>query len=371
MQLCDYLGADSTPYDRIPLYPQTPADWRDVAEHELRVAAAARWDAMTMQFETPTRPSMARFVRHLDRTCPGMNLHSALGIFPTSLHAAVYSAYIAHRGWDSLDLDSVDAWLALHSLPHAIDLHRLRLLRGERAAAPPNNIARTDYPPPGHRMFSECVGRLSALTSLDLSECADLLDSEVRHLSSLTSLQHLELPCVQNECTDECMATLGGLVSLRNLCMAGVTEVTDDGIAQIAGLTNMQTMFVVNCRFLTGRAFEVYGGMTGLMDLKIAEEDGGSDAGVFDEHLSHLSALTRLTILVMEGCMGLTGAGFEHFAGMRDLVELDLAGCLELIDLTGLTALTSLARVFLPEEIPREVVDQLDAAIVKYSGRRY
>lgn len=127
-------------------------------------------------------------------------------------------------------------------------------------------------------------------------------------LASQTKLQRLTLTDWDGALSDECLAGLAGLTSLRELEISS-THVGDRGLRYLAKHTHLESLWL----FL----------------------DCLTDAG-----LAHLAGLTELKVLRLARCERVTGAGFRHLKKLSKLRELEARGLpiadASLVHLSGL-----------------------------------
>ncbi len=181
---------------------------------------------------------------------------------------------------------------------------------------------------------------LTSLISLDLSDC-NITDANLALLSKLTLLSSLDLSGCQN-ITDAGLAHLSSLTLLSSLDLSVCHNITDAGLARLSSLTLLSSLDLSGCRNIIGTGLAHLSKLTSLTSLDLGVCRNITDAG-----LAHLSKFTSLSSLNLRWCRSITDAGLAHLSSLTSLSSLSLSGCKNITDvglvhLSSLTSLTSL-----------------------------
>ena len=211
---------------------------------------------------------------------------------------------------------------------------------------------------------------LTSLTKLNLDGCKSILEAGFACLSSLTSLQQLDLGStkINDEALarlsrsltaltklnlDDCsrisgsgFACLSSLTSLESLVLRSTYQKTKIDDKSLAGLSSTLTALTVlnleKCRKISRLGFACLSSLTSLQKLDL------ESTKINDEALARLSStLTALTELNLNCCFSIPGPGFACLSSLTSLESLVLQKTkIDDESLTGLsstlTALTSL-----------------------------
>eukprot|EP00759_Apiculatamorpha_spiralis_P010795 PhF_6_TR17648/c0_g1_i1/m.26790 len=118
-----------------------------------------------------------------------------------------------------------------------------------------DTVQRTEYFPPN-------------LTSLFMCGWNRITDSEVQHLSALTSLQLLYLSGC-DRITDEGVIHLSKLISLKSLDLSDCKQILDSGVAHISKLTSLTTLYLSGCEQITNNGCAELSKLTSLTSLDL------------------------------------------------------------------------------------------------------
>ena len=97
--------------------------------------------------------------------------------------------------------------------------------------------------------FHTLSAGLTALTSLNLQGCWQMLDDTLRALASLTALTNLNLAGCQRV-SNKGLRALAGLTALTDLNLGGCWQVSDDGMWALASLTALTSLNLSTSRYL-------------------------------------------------------------------------------------------------------------------------
>ena len=136
---------------------------------------------------------------------------------------------------------------------------------------------------------------LSALTQLSLCHCKSISGSGFASLSSLTSLQELHV---------------------------GVTAINDEGLAGLSrSLPALTKLDLYRCASISSAGFACLSSLTTLQELDV----GGTK--IEDKELAGLSgSLPALTNLDLSCCHSISGSGFACLSSLTSLQTLDVGG---------------------------------------------
>jgi len=184
---------------------------------------------------------------------------------------------------------------------------------------------------------------LTALTKLNLYRCNSILGSSFVCLSSLTSLQELNVGFTVID--DEGLAGLSrSLTALTKLSLRYCESISGAGFARLSSLTSLQELngcfTTINdeglaglsrslpaltklnlywCSSISGSGFARLSSLTSLQELDVG------DNVINDEGLAGLSrSLTALTKLDLRYCESISGTGFACLSSLTSLQELDV-----------------------------------------------
>ena len=181
---------------------------------------------------------------------------------------------------------------------------------------------------------------LHFLTKLNLGYCVSIPPQGFACLSSLTSLQELDVR--GTTINDEGLAGLSSLTSLQELDVRGTT-INDEGLAGLSrSLSALTQLSLCHCKSISGSGFASLSSLTSLQELHVGV------TAINDEGLAGLSrSLPALTKLDLYRCAPISSAGFACLSSLTTLQELDVGGTKiedkELAGLSGsLPALTNL-----------------------------
>ncbi len=172
------------------------------------------------------------------------------------------------------------------------------------------------------------------ITSINLSNCTNITDVGLAHLSKLTSLSSLNLRGCK--ITDTGLAYVAKLTSLSSLNLDWCTKITDAGLAHLSKLTLLSSLNLSMCYTITDAGLAHLSKLTLLSSLNLCYCENITDAG-----LAHLSKLTLLSSLYLSGCKNISDAGLAHLSTLTLLSSLGLYNCTRITD-TGLDHLSKL-----------------------------
>jgi uncharacterized protein (TIGR02996 family) len=170
------------------------------------------------------------------------------------------------------------------------------------------------------------------------------LDAQVRKAGDLGLLSGpAELDFLGGQLRDDSFAVLPGLSRLRRLSIGGSDAgVTDNLLLHLTGLTALRELSLWSLDNFTGSRLGHLSGLTELRRLSLY-----NCQQVDDRVLRLLVAFRRLEELTVSRCEPLTGAALVHLAELPTLRELDLSDNPQLDDnaLAHLAPLTGLRRL--------------------------
>ena len=209
----------------------------------------------------------------------------------------------------------------------------------------------------------EGVGRIETLKVLDLRGCTSVGNAGIQHLEGMKNLVDLKLRCPAVK--DGAMASIGKLTKLRYLALEDCV-ITDEGLPPLGGLKDLRVLNVmrtivsddglqnfadhhlqdlrVRDTAVTGPGLEhLTGSHESLKYLDISEtlidNEGVSKIAPFtnletlilwngsmdDDGIAHLTGLTMVKELDLQGCSYVTSAAAEHLLKLQVLETLNLA----------------------------------------------
>ena len=208
-----------------------------------------------------------------------------------------------------------------------------------------------------------CIGVLTSLTSLVISECPSL--SYISILAGMTGLEVLELSFCRS-LSD--ISALSGLTALTKLSLSGCSSLSN--ISALSGLTGLTKLSLSGCSSLSD--ISALSGLTGLTKLSLSGCSSLSD-------ISALSGLTGLTKLNLSGCSSLSDiSALSSLAGLKtlDLRALHIASIPDsLVDLGLEFNFKTLSKLYKPgiyihditiDDQPIEIFHQGREAILEY-----
>ena len=222
------------------------------------------------------------------------------------------------------------------------------------------------------RVTADGLSRLEALPLLtELSFSGDrITDSHLAHLAKLPRLDYLKLS--GDNITNAGMAHVAKVRSLRIL-NASYSKISDDGVRHVSTLPNLELLSLYNVPAITGKALEYLSRVPRLRKLDLNDRAGcesprfrakdmvhvaacrsledlalpdtmgdealahlvdlknlkrlwvcNSKGGLSDEGLDHISRMTALEELTLQGGDAITDQGFAYLARLRHLRKLSL-----------------------------------------------
>lgn len=208
---------------------------------------------------------------------------------------------------------------------------------------------------------------LASLKSLELIECADVVDICFAQLKDCPSLQSLILHDCQNF-TREGLKHLASIASLTTLELIGCVDVNDTYLEQIKDFPSLHTLKLQKCRNITNKGLKDLASLASLTSLELIKCDFVNNdtlallkdfpalkslnlhlcLNFTHEGLKHLASLATLRSLnLMQTCYQQPWKGLPHLAKLTSLESLNLRGCDyhqddDLVHIKNLTALRSL-----------------------------
>lgn len=183
----------------------------------------------------------------------------------------------------------------------------------------------------GDASFIQNVSKVNGLKSPQLYNARGLTDDDLAPLAKLKSLEELLL-AGPSQLTNACIEHLTGLTNLKRLQLSG-SAITDEGLSQLQHLKQLEELELQQ----TGAAGTILTSFRGVPLKHLILRD------LSDEHAAQLGGFQELERFQCNG-QSLTDRGFAHFAGLKRLKSLNLAGCRG-ISSSGFGALRSLTNL--------------------------
>lgn len=178
-------------------------------------------------------------------------------------------------------------------------------------------------------LLEDLARRAPSLRALGLSGCQQVTDTGMRHLASMSSLQHLDL--TGTGITDAGLAVFRHLPDLRSLTLAR-TRVSAAGIGLLAQCRALEQVSLGASTEIGDAAIRALAGARHLRHLSVALTDAGlpllHELPVFtswhggDAELGLLGHRSLPNHLALRGAF--TDAGMQHLRGLDGLFSLDI-----------------------------------------------
>ena len=277
---------------------------------------------------------------------------------------------LACRHWRDCH-DEVVTWLSPKALKTSSSLHRfpqVRELNLRRCSAPGSSaIPRTALASvsalqsltfldvSGANAWSDGVvasvsERLPHLSTLLMERCDCMSDRGAWSLIACTNLTRVSVYAC-SQITNEGVAALGSLPSLRDLNLARCKHVSDDGLDILAEQrTPLERLVLAWTRRITNAGLLSVSQISTLVDLELVRLREISSAGL--AYLAFLPSLRRLSLewcdtvegsdlgkittlseLRLAWCDGISDVGAAKVSSLPSLRLLDLASCVQVTDL--------------------------------------
>lgn len=140
---------------------------------------------------------------------------------------------------------------------------------------------------------------------------------DLRYLASFPRLRTLSL--YETPLTDDGLAHLKSLTSLKNLNLGSCRKVTDAGLKYLEKLENLESLNLGFCRKITDEGFAILTRFPELKSLNL------SITNVTDDRLKTVAGLKNLRHLDLDNAP-ITDAGIEHLKSLRNLRSLRFVG---------------------------------------------
>ena len=161
----------------------------------------------------------------------------------------------------------------------------------------------------------QLMASFRSLRSVSLAQCVSVTD--IIPLQSLTLLTKLDLELCQS-IPGSGFACLSSLISLQDLNV-GATVINDEGLAGLSMLPAVEKLSMGSCRAVSGSGFACISSMTSLQELDLG------CTSIDEEVLAGLAmSFPALTKLDLSGCKSISGAGFACLSSVTSLQELDV-----------------------------------------------
>ncbi|HNY80638.1 MAG: sigma-70 family RNA polymerase sigma factor [Sedimentisphaerales bacterium] len=207
------------------------------------------------------------------------------------------------------------------------------------------------------------VARLTGLRHLGLAS----VSVSPKGLSSLAQLPHVEQLTAPEGLTDQGMAQIAKMSSLRILHVAR-DRLTDEGLRSLSKLTGLESLDLYGNLSMTDDGLRALTNLHGLRHLRLGMEGPFTDRSmtylaalpslkvlwldthnVTDEGLRQLSQSRSLERLCIHWLEKITGRGVECLRAMPQLKALDItSAAFTEADLAGITSMPNLEHVVLP-----------------------
>ena len=200
----------------------------------------------------------------------------------------------------------------------------------------------------GERLSS--LRHLTALEKLHVG-CTTISDRDLEVLKEHKTLRRLEITSNPDGVsdgdgliTDDGLAHLAMLPRLEALRLWRVTGITDNGLASVAAMASLRHLNIGGCVKITDEGLSHLARLTELETLDMSELKNITDDG-----LAPLAFLRNLKHLNMRYCPEITGRGLAHLAVLERLESLNLEGCFKIEgpDLPRLAPIKSLRTLHL------------------------
>ncbi|KAK3535092.1 hypothetical protein QTP70_003927 [Hemibagrus guttatus] len=177
------------------------------------------------------------------------------------------------------------------------------------------------------------VQDIPCLRILNLSLCKQITDSSLGRIAQyLKNLEFLELGGCSNITNTGLLLIAWGLHRLKSLNLRSCRHVSDVGIGHLAGMTRsaaegclgLEHLTLQDCQKLTDLSLKhISKGLSKLKVLNLSFCGGISDAGMI-----HLSHMTQLWTLNLRSCDNISDTGIMHLSmGSLRLFGLDVSFC--------------------------------------------
>jgi Leucine-rich repeat (LRR) protein len=163
--------------------------------------------------------------------------------------------------------------------------------------------------------------RLKGLTKLNLTRCSKVTNAGLVHVGKLTALTDLDLSGRWGTAPID-LGPIRALTGLTRLSLAE-THLPDASLAPALHFPELRELSLEGCGCLTSLA-----GISGLKSLNVLHL--GDCAALTDAGVRSLSGLTYLTSLTLRACGKLTDASLEAVWPLKSLTQLDVSRCMGL-----------------------------------------
>ncbi|MDZ4403750.1 hypothetical protein [Prosthecobacter sp.] len=160
------------------------------------------------------------------------------------------------------------------------------------------------------------ITQFKNLRTLELNRIPSLPAESLTTIQVFKELTQLRL-LGQMKLDDKALLALAGLTKLTDLTIPG-TLITDEGLVALKGMKGLTSLELADVKGITGSGFVHLAGAKELLRLLL------SHTAVDDAALAHLSGLTKLRDLALHQT-AVTDAGIRHLALLKDLRVLEIA----------------------------------------------
>jgi hypothetical protein len=162
------------------------------------------------------------------------------------------------------------------------------------------------------------LGDMSALTALDLSDCALITDEGLLSLAGLRKLRYFNL-CGCYYVTDDGLAVLANFPALDRLNLDHCYLLTDYGLSHLSNSLGLESLSLRCCDQITDHGLRAVLPLLRLRTLKLSSCYLVTQPPTARAHLETLQ---------VDGCRGVTDAALAVIAAeFRNLTSLDVSWC--------------------------------------------
>jgi hypothetical protein len=170
--------------------------------------------------------------------------------------------------------------------------------------------------------------------------CSGIRSKDLDGLARLPNLQHLDLTGCEN-IVSRSLERISACKHLRTLILRG-SRLKREGLEHLNQLPHLTCLHVYDADAFTDDMLEVIGFLGGIEDLTLAHHGTSEGAALTDAGLRHLTRLVHLTHLRLLNIATITDQGLDHLRRRPRLEELSLAGCGKGITNAGLQSVARL-----------------------------
>ncbi len=146
---------------------------------------------------------------------------------------------------------------------------------------------------------------------------------DLNFLQNLTKMEDLSIK--SSDVTDDSLNSLRNMRALKSLSLTGCSKISDKGIAHLDTLTNLESMFFPGCNRLTDTCLVPFQQMANMKKLSLSGCGNITNVGI--TILKNMTSLRELSIGCKEYGSKISDAGLPNLYHLRELKELRLDGC--------------------------------------------